>query len=353
MIDEADCRRLARFFAGECTEEERRATEAWLDEAPSRREEAEQLRALWRVSAVAPWVPNSEAAWTRLAARVHVNELKAPIGLIPARSTPARGTFRWQRASSRLLPRLVLGGAALAAAVALGFVLAEDRDAPEARPQPIESPEREFRTARGQHAVIVLGDGSRVELGAASVLRVRESDAGRRVVVQLEGQAVFDVVHDSLRLFEVRSANAITEDLGTRFTVRAYRGESRVQVFVASGKVALRAVGAPSSSGTLLGPNDLGVLDSIGRTTVRNGVDSTGHLAWTRDRFVFQNALLRDVLSDIARWFDVEIVAEPSLLEQRITMNVPARSLSDVVGAITTPLRLRSVKRGSTIVLQQ
>jgi ferric-dicitrate binding protein FerR (iron transport regulator) len=155
--------------------------------------------------------------------------------------------------------------------------------------------------------------------------------------VHLEGQAVFDVTHDSLRPFEVRSANAITEDLGTRFTVRAYRSEARVQVFVASGKVALRAVGSPESSGTLLGPRDLGVLDSIGRTTVRNGVDSTSHLAWTRDRFVFDNAPLADVLPEIARWFDTQIdVADRELLKRRVTQH-SGRSLPDVSPLLRTP----------------
>jgi len=143
------------------------------------------------------------------------------------------------------------------------------------------------------------------------------------------------------------------QHLGTRFTVRAYRDEARVQVFVAAGKVALRAVGSPESSGTVLGPRDLGVLDSIGRTTVRNGVDSTSHLAWTRDRFVFNNAPLADVLPEIARWFDVNIdVADNELLKRRVTLNVPARSLADVLAAVTTPLRLRSAKRGSQFVIE-
>ena len=222
------------------------------------------------------------------------------------------------RAPSRRATRPSLVAAALVAASVIAFVVGREQESNDrvARSKARRTGNaRDFRTARGQRAVVVLGDGSRVELGAESELRVRESGAGRRIV-SLDGQAVFDVVHDSLRPFEVQSANAITEDLGTRFTVRAYRGEARVQVFVASGKVALRAVGSPASSGTLLGPNDLGVLDSVGRTTVRNGVDSTSHLAWTRDRFVFDNALLADVLSDISRWFDVKIeVAEPGAAE--------------------------------------
>ena len=79
---------------------------------------------------------------------------------------------------------------------------------------------------------------------------------------------------------------------GRASAMRAYPADVRVEVFVSSGKVNLRAVGAPERSGTLLGPLDFGVLDSTGHATVRNGVDSTAHLAWTHDRFVFSNVPL-------------------------------------------------------------
>jgi len=355
MIDDWEMRRLARYFAGESIDDERRKTEAWLAEDPARRAEAERLKALWNASGQSSWTPNVDAAWTSLTARVHVGEAGAPLSLIPPQRVVVSPKFHWKENPSRRVSRFIMSAAALAAASAVAFIGGREIESSDRAAKSAKAAKpaiREFRTARGQRAVVVLGDGSRVELGAESVLRVDETAVGRRVV-NLEGQAVFDVTHDSLRPFEVRSANAITEDLGTRFTVRAYRDEARVQVFVAAGKVALRAVGSPESSGTVLGPRDLGVLDSIGRTTVRNGVDSTSHLAWTRDRFVFNNAPLADVLPEIARWFDVNIdVADSELLKRRVTLNVPARSLADVLAAVTTPLRLRSAKRGSQFVIE-
>lgn len=353
MIDDADFRRLARHFGGEETPDEHSRTAAWLDEVPGRRDEADRLRALWAASDAPSWTPNVDAAWSRVATRLHVGEPQERLSVVAPLAHP-RGHFTWRRSPTRSRAvRWTVGG--MIAAAAVSFVVArqifEDND--KRNITAATSAAKEFKTARGQRAIVVLGDGSRVELGAESVLWVKEADsAGRRVVV-LEGLAVFDVVHDSIHPFEVRSANAITEDLGTRFTVRAYPNESRVQVFVASGSVALRAVGSPSTSGTLLGPRDLGVLDSLGRATVKNGVDSTSHLAWTAERFVFDNMPLADVLSEVGRWYDVKIVvADPSLLEHRITLNMSARSLSDVIAAITTPLRLRSTKRGSDIVIR-
>ena len=350
MIDERDCRRLARFFAGECSADEARETEAWLAEDPGRRGEADHLRELWRASRYPAWTPDADVAWKRLSARVHAGEPQSALELRQP-STRRRFAWRGESAGKAVFPFLAAAGALIA--IALGFQEVRERVSRTRVMAPTLVPaEREFRTARGQRAVITLGDGSRVELGAASVLRVRATGDGPRIVT-LEGQAVFDVVHDTIHPFEVRSANAITEDIGTRFTVRAYRGDPHVQVLVTSGKVNLRASGSPVGSGTLLGPMDLGVLDASGHTTVRNGVDSTSYLAWTRDRLVFQNAPLKDVLDEISRWFDVSIeVPDKSLLARRITINVPARSLSEVLGAVTEPLRLRSTIRTSSVVIQ-
>jgi ferric-dicitrate binding protein FerR (iron transport regulator) len=68
---------------------------------------------------------------------------------------------------------------------------------------------------------------------------------------------------------------------------------------------------------------------------------------------VFSNVPLRDVLRDVSRWFDVHIeVRDSAALRQRITMNVPARSLVDVLGAATMPLGLQFEVTGRTVVIR-
>lgn len=364
MIDEADWSRLARYFAGECSVDEANATLAWLAADEQRTVEAERLRILWNASANPQFSANSDSAWQRLSARMGVAEGLTQVALHQSALQPstarvntraiARPRLRWHTSKGRARRFGPIAAPLLAAAALL---LVTHRDAvskfwrTEVR-EPQSEKIREFRTARGQRAVVVLSDGSRVELGTESMLRVRPFRDSARVV-WLEGQAVFDVVHDTSHAFFVHVKNAVTEDLGTRFSIRSYPADNRVQVLVTSGKVALRAAGAPPSSGTLLGPSDLGVLDSAGQTTVRNGVDSSSYLAWTRDRFVFNNAPLSEVLPEIARWFDVQISIEnPAVKQRRVTMNVPASSLRSVMGAATLPLGLRFSTDGRTVVVR-
>src|SRR5439155_26622293 len=133
-------------------------------------------------------------------------------------------------------------------------------------------------------------------------------------------------------------ANAVTEDLGTEFGVRAYRTDADVQVVVVSGKVSLRRTGqtsgqAAGSVAALLGPNDLGLLGADGRTTVRR-VDPTRYLAWTTGRLVFRQATLREVAIQLQRWYGVSIEIPESIATRRVTLDMPVLSLAKVLNAV-------------------
>jgi transmembrane sensor len=358
VIDESGLNRLARYFANECSREEALATEAWMNENAERRHEAELLREAWTLSDTST-AAGSDEAWQRLSARLDVTAGLPRIGLHRSGEHPTGPRFHWRHASRLSGSARIATGMAVAAMVVVvagSIVIARrDRGAEQSSPQVADASgekDREFRTSRGQRAVVLLGDGTRVELGVETFMHVRLFHNGPRQI-DLVGQAVFDVAHDSLRPFTVRSANAITEDIGTRFVVRAYPGERQVKVLVTAGRVALRAVDAPAASGTILGPEDLGTLDSAGRTTVKNDAPSRTLLAWTEDRFVVDDAPLSDVLPDIARWFDVTIALDnPEAGHRRVTMSVPARSLSAVLGAATVPLGLHFDVKNRTVVIR-
>ena len=214
-------------------------------------------------------------------------------------------------------------------------------------------PVREFATAPGQRVTVKLTDGSQVELGVASKLQMQVTRRGRREL-HLEGEAVFDVVHDERRPFVVYAGNAVTEDLGTRFAIKAYPGDHDVQVVVVSGKVALRAARSGADTTAMaLGPRDLARLDAAGRTTVTPQVDPDSYLAWTSGRLVFHQAQLREVAEQMGRWFDVTVdVPDPAVAARRVTLDMPATSLDPVLAAVTVPLGLRAVRIDHHIVLE-
>lgn len=357
--DETDWTLLARWLADECTPAERTALERWLAREPSRRAELESLKDAWERAATLPPPSRVDAMWNRLSARMHpATGASAPVRATPARTTPRRPTPVIALLPHRERTRPVWRTAAAIAAAALfaAGVLATRGRVKATADVAASPPAKEFATASGQRATIRLADGTRVELGFASRLTVHPFESGRREL-HLEGEAVFDVVHDTARPFLVHAANAVTEDLGTSFAIRAYPADATVRVVVMSGRVSLRPRASRSSAEpdeAVLGPGQLGRLDSAGRIEVRSRVDTTEYLGWLTGRVVFDNARLDEVAAELERRFDVPIrITDPSIAARRVTVDMPTRSLAEVLDAALVPLGLRSRRAGSTILLER
>jgi transmembrane sensor len=332
---------VSRYLANELSSAERLAFERWIEALPGRREEMVLIRRLWHDAASIPNASAVDAMWRSLSRKLGAGE--------PA----SDGSSRASGESAHALPRRVTvlpfasagshwkQAVALAAATILIVVLAlANRGADDRQVVAPMAPAKEFRTAPGQRATIQLTDGSRVELGVASRLTVSAfTDSTRNVT--LEGEAMFDVEHDERRPFRVRSAGTVTEDLGTRFGVRAYREDTVVRVFVTAGAVTVRGDSARSAP-TLLVAGQLARLDARGMVTVETDVDTARYLAWTRSRVVLRSEPLRDAIVEIGRWHDVVItIPDERVARLRITADMPLRSLVETLNAVTIPLNLR------------
>ncbi|HJR63885.1 MAG TPA: FecR domain-containing protein [Gemmatimonadaceae bacterium] len=361
LDDGTDFTRLARYLAGECSREERERIEQWLDGDPAARAELEAMRRWWERAAVVPSASRVDGMWQRLARRMHGGD----VSVIVPDAEPERAPRPKPRPVSPAFPLMPARAprviawrvpAAIAAAVMLTAAGALVWRSPASRPDSVAPTQvREFATARGQRATIRLLDGTRVELGFASTLRVRPFRDGRRELA-LEGEAVFDVVHDEARPFIVHAGNAVTEDLGTTFSVRAYPGDSAVRVVVVSGKVAMRPRDASRSatSSAILGPGQLGRLDARGMIEVQTGVDTSGYVAWVTGRLSLHQASLADIAAELERRYDISIrTPDPAIAGLRLTVDMQPRTLGEALDAVTVPLKLRHRREGGTIVLER
>jgi ferric-dicitrate binding protein FerR (iron transport regulator) len=341
VIDETEWARVARHLAGEETPEEAEATKRWIEAVPERQVVVGRLTGIWTAAAAPPRRWDSQAAWQRVVAQERRDGRTAAPRAPTTPAVPERApAWRW------------LAGAAAVLVVAAGIGLTMSRRVatPVERPS-VTASEQEYHTAPGQRAVVHLADGTSVELGVESSLRVRAWSGPTREV-HLEGEAAFTVVHDSTRPFLVYSRNAIAEDLGTRFAVRAYREDPGVRVVVASGEVAV--ADSARRSRRVLDAGDEAAVDAGGRVAVRHNVDTTSMLAWMHDRFVMQGAPLRDVARQLERWFDVRVdIQDSAAASSRVTINMPATRLTDILGAATTPLGLVYSYAGRSVVIRR
>jgi ferric-dicitrate binding protein FerR (iron transport regulator) len=181
-----------------------------------------------------------------------------------------------------------------------------------------------------------------VLLSVGSRLRVPRDYGVRERAVELEGEAYFTVRHDPRRPFVVRTQRGTTEDLGTAFTVRAYREEPYLQVVVTAGLVALRGAQHADSVLATLRPRDRAVIDSAGAATVAANVPVENYLAWTRGRLVFTDAPLSSVIADLERWYDLDIQTSGRSLDgERLTISFATESGDEALSALAKVLDVR------------
>lgn len=145
-----------------------------------------------------------------------------------------------------------------------------------------------------------LPDGSSVILNAGSRLRFPVSFAEGERKVFLNGEAYFDVVRDEEHPFLVEFPEGTVRVLGTEFNVNAYQGHPASAVLV-SGKVEVVA----GEEKAVLQPGQRCEVQPDGLAV--SEADLMTELAWKNGEFVFKGASWKQVMDELARWYDADI----------------------------------------------
>jgi len=186
-------------------------------------------------------------------------------------------------------------------------------------------------TPRGGQFSIVLPDGTKVWLNSASALRYPTAFTGGQRVVELQGQAYFEVAQNAAQPFKVMVGAMEVQVLGTRFDVMAYPDEATVNTTLLSGSVQVKEGAALQ----LLRPGQQAVLRHSDHVITVRTADVRKAVAWKEGLFVFNNMTLPAILREVARWYDVEIVytVQPSqeLYGGGISRRLPLSGILDLL----------------------
>ncbi|WP_438940080.1 FecR family protein, partial [Chitinophaga hostae] len=171
-------------------------------------------------------------------------------------------------------------------------------------------------TPRGGQFRVILPDGSRVWLNAASSIRFPTTFIGKERRVELSGEAYFEVEEDNNMPFIVGlNGEGQVLVLGTHFNINAYNDEGLQKTTLLEGAVLVTAGGHRQ----MLRPGEQAQVQpanaSAGITVRQTDVEEV--LAWKNGYFQFNQADLRAVMRQLARWYDVEISYEGSVPESK------------------------------------
>ncbi|MBS1564261.1 MAG: FecR domain-containing protein [Bacteroidetes bacterium] len=159
-----------------------------------------------------------------------------------------------------------------------------------------------LQVPRGRQFQLVLPDGTKVWLNAASSLRYPTAFTGNKREVEITGEAFFEVAQDASKPFIVKKGDLATTVLGTAFNINTYDEESSRNITLLQGSVQVSRGGKQ----VIIKPGQQAqVSDGI---KVKNEVDLDEVTAWKDGKFMFgETADIRSIMNQVANWYDVDV----------------------------------------------
>ncbi len=177
-------------------------------------------------------------------------------------------------------------------------------------------------TDKGEIYSLRLSDGSRVWLNSASSIRYPVSFSGNDRPVEITGEAYFEITHDATMPFKVLAGGMETEVLGTRFNINSYKDEAMIRTTLLEGKVRATKRETSKENSVILKPGQQAQLSTGGKAiTVTSDVDMEEVLAWKDGKFVFNDVAIEEVMRQLERWYDVEIIYGENMKNKTFHIN--------------------------------
>ncbi|WP_142686114.1 FecR family protein [Chitinophaga polysaccharea] len=200
-------------------------------------------------------------------------------------------------------------------------------------------------TPRGGQFRIVLQDGSTVWLNAASSLKYPVEFNGAERVVELTGEAYFEVAARPGQPFRVKSKGQEVLVLGTHFNINAYPDEAMTTTTLITGKVKVSGAGYAG----VLQPGEQVQQQENSQWQLLKNVDTETVMAWKNGYFSFNKANIVTVMRQLARWYDVNVIFETKNTEQAFVGEIPRNVSLDKALEILQFSNVHYVITGRTI----
>lgn len=165
-------------------------------------------------------------------------------------------------------------------------------------------------TPKGRLFQLTLPDGTQVWLNSASAIRYPLVFKGAKREVSITGEAYFEVAANAHQPFVVVVAGrAEVQVLGTHFNVNAYDNEHQIAATLLEGAVQVKKLEAGNAS-VILQPGQQALLNEGAGINLVKVADIDKVMAWKNGLFNFEGASLQDVMRQLERWYDIEVVFE-------------------------------------------
>ncbi|SKD02251.1 FecR family protein [Chitinophaga ginsengisegetis] len=281
---------MIRYLQGTCSPEEKQLFESWLKASEQNRHLFYETRVLWYASRIEYF--GSEEQLARALAILTEN--------IRRKGGQHRKKIylQWGRYAAILI---------VAMAVAW-FFLGQHH---------FNKNTEAWLTASVKHTdsskLVVLSDGTRIWLNSNSTISYPRQFLNGTRTVSLQGEAYFDVTHDSSHPFIIHTSNISIKVLGTSFNVQAYPGESQAEAVLIRGKIAIDdSVGNKLA---VLAPGQIARFEKGDHKLTVQNVNTDAYTSWRHGQITLGAASLNTIVNKLSELYQVHFSIDPSVTD--------------------------------------
>ena len=284
---------LAKFLMGECTEDELREVNAWLEGSGENARELFRLEEIYHLGRLGDTsnTQDIEKAEKRLFKRLEQEKTK---------QYKVRRMVGWMRYAAVFVGFFLLG--------TFGYLFYQTYSQPETLLAV---------TTHDKIKELKLPDGTKVWLNSESTLSYR-SDFGRRDRdVELDGEAYFEVAKNKEIPFYVNTETNQVRVVGTHFNVCAYKGSNEFETTLVEGIVDIYAYDNERPLTRLTKNEFFGSYQGKYKKAVLPSYD---YLRWREGLYCFDDSPFSCILTKLEKYYNVKITVEnPKVLNYRCT----------------------------------
>lgn len=315
---------LAKYLSRQCTQAELEEVNRWLNEDAEHPLLLEKLKRQWeavQVDASVFVIPDKAAVWNKVQARIRDK----------AKQIPMYSRSLLIRVSS------VAAAIALVLGFSLSFLLNDQKESWQA-----SQFENVVMAPPGQKTQLVLPDGTLVWLNSGSRLSYNYQYSTQDRVVNLEGEAFFDVKKDTQYPFIVKTGAVDVKVHGTAFNVSAYTDEENVMVALLRGKVSLLSA-ADQHVLTYLSPDQIATVSKNNLSCQVESCDAEIESSWHHNLLKFDGIPADEVWKKLERWYGVDITLSNIDPSRAYWFTVKTESLTELLEMINkiTPIEYK------------
>ena len=329
------------ILADEATDEERRIFTEWLDASDANRAEYEKLKRLYQVTShrnknktyntefawqqvrkqtIAKKKTFRLPVWTRYAAMVAIIVFT---GMIYFSKQPT-STIREVNMEEFSQPTLLLENGEKIALTEESFSM-QKKDVViknDARNKLVYEPQKETqnKNVQNNHLVIpkgktyklLLSDGTKIWLNSETEITYPTRFVGNKRVVNLIGEAFFEVAKNKEKPFIVNANGMEVKVLGTSFNISCYTTDKTFNTTLINGSVSVKTNNKEAQ--TIVPSEQLTYYKESEQTTIHT-VNTELFTSWINGEYIFKDTTLEEIVKKLQRWYDFSVNYEDESLK--------------------------------------